>query len=35
MKLKISPLLIVMAITLAAFGYGYEFFCYAVTIIIH
>lgn len=35
MKLKISPLLIIMAFTVTALGYGYEFFCYAVTIILH
>ena len=35
MKIKISPLLIIMAVTVAALGYGYEFFCYAVTIILH
>ncbi len=35
MKIKISPLLIIMAFTLTALGYGYEFFCYAVTVILH
>lgn len=35
MKVRISPLLIIMAVTVVALGYGYEFFCYAVTIILH